>query len=181
MTATLVTNAMPLEVQLVDASATERFGAALAHTATWHLPRTVSVYLCGELGAGKTTLARGFLRALGVQGTVRSPSYTLLETYEVGTHGPGTHGPGTYRVLHLDLYRLRSAEELETLGLRDECRPGTCLLVEWPERAMDRLPPADLVATLEVLQPARRIAVAAKSMEGTDWLSRASDFYASQV
>ncbi len=96
------------------------------------------VLLRGALGAGKTTLVRGLLRALGVAGAVRSPTYTLVEPYET---------PDT-RVLHVDLYRLADATEIEGLGIREALDGGTLLLVEWPERAPDALPPADLELTL---------------------------------
>lgn len=92
------------------------------------------VELSGELGAGKSTFARGVLRALGARGTIKSPSYTLIETYEL---------PGV-QVVHLDLYRLLDPEELEHLGLADYHRPRTLWLVEWPERGQGRLPRADL-------------------------------------
>ena len=92
------------------------------------------VYLRGELGSGKSTFARGVLRALGVQGPIKSPSYTLIETYEL---------PAVTAV-HLDLYRLLDPEELEHLGLADFHRPGFLWLVEWPERGAGRLPEADL-------------------------------------
>ncbi len=80
--------------------------------------------LSGELGAGKTTLTRGLLRALGERGAVRSPTYTLIETYALGGR----------QVHHLDLYRLRDAAEVEGLGLRDLLTAGALLIVEWPER-----------------------------------------------
>ena len=92
------------------------------------------VFLRGELGAGKSTFARGVLRALGVQGPIKSPSYTLLETYELPS----------ITAVHLDLYRLLDPEELEHLGLPDFHRPGFLWLVEWPERGAGRLPEADL-------------------------------------
>jgi tRNA threonylcarbamoyladenosine biosynthesis protein TsaE len=96
------------------------------------------VELSGELGTGKSTFARGALRALGVSGPVKSPSYTLLETYEL----PGAGKPIT--AVHLDLYRLNDPDELEHLGLADYHRPGYLWLIEWPERAAGRLPRADL-------------------------------------
>ena len=92
------------------------------------------VELRGELGTGKSTFARGALRALGACGPIKSPSYTLLEIYEL----PGVHA------LHLDLYRLRDPDELEHLGLADYHRPGYLWLIEWPERAAGRLPAPDL-------------------------------------
>ena len=91
------------------------------------------VFLRGELGSGKSTFARGVLRALGVQGPIKSPSYTLLETYELPA----------ITAVHLDLYRLLDPEELEHLGLPDYHRPGFLWLVEWPERGVGRLPDAD--------------------------------------
>jgi len=91
------------------------------------------VYLSGDLGAGKTTLARGILRALGFSGRVKSPSYGLIESYTVG--GREIH--------HLDLYRLGHGEEIEYLGLEDLLTEGSLLLVEWPERGRGWLPAAD--------------------------------------
>ena len=120
------------------------------------------IYLTGELGAGKTTFARGVLRALGVTTAVRSPTYTLLELYELGA----------LTVLHIDLYRLRDAAELEPLGLREWARPGTLWLIEWPERGGGRLPPADLTLTLTVDPPAHDIALSADSEAGNAWLAR---------
>jgi tRNA threonylcarbamoyladenosine biosynthesis protein TsaE len=92
------------------------------------------VFLEGPLGAGKTTLARGLLRALGVSGTIRSPTYTLLEPYAAGGRS----------VVHLDLYRISDPAELESLGLRDYPRESCWWLVEWPERGAGRLPAPDL-------------------------------------
>ena len=126
-------------------------------------PQTFAVvYLTGELGAGKTTFARGFLEALGVAGAVRSPTYTLLEFHEV---------PGL-TVLHIDLYRLRDAAELESLGLREWARPGCLWLIEWPERGEQRLPPPDLTLTFTVGAPAHDIEVLARSPRGEAWLAR---------
>jgi tRNA threonylcarbamoyladenosine biosynthesis protein TsaE len=149
------------EVPLTDASATERLGAALARSAPRSAPQALTLFLHGELGAGKTTLARGLLRELGVQGTVRSPSYTLLETYE----------QAGWRVLHLDLYRLRSAEELETLGLRDELAPGVMLLIEWPERAAEALPLPDLRLSLALVGEGRTAQLEGATAAGKAWLA----------
>ncbi|MEO8063218.1 MAG: tRNA (adenosine(37)-N6)-threonylcarbamoyltransferase complex ATPase subunit type 1 TsaE [Pseudomonadota bacterium] len=91
------------------------------------------IELRGELGSGKSTFTRGALRALGVAGHIKSPSYTLLETYD----------PPGVRVVHLDLYRLNDPDELEHLGLADYHRPGYLWLIEWPERGAGRLPVPD--------------------------------------
>ena len=108
-----------LQYFLPDEAATRMLGDALAATQ----PGTAIVHLQGELGAGKSTLARAWLRALGVQGAIRSPTYTLVEHYPL---------PGGGKALHLDLYRIGDAGELEFLGLDDA---GASLwLVEWPER-----------------------------------------------
>lgn len=106
------------ELQLIDSA------GRLAQR--WRTCGALTIGLRGELGSGKTTWARALLRGLGYPGRVPSPTYTLLEDYEVG----GLH------VVHLDLYRLGSEEELENLGIRDRLgQPGTWLLIEWPERA----------------------------------------------
>jgi tRNA threonylcarbamoyladenosine biosynthesis protein TsaE len=98
----------------------------------------IVIALSGELGAGKTTLVSGFLRELGVTGSVRSPTYTLVEPYDLGAR----------TVYHLDLYRLADARELEMLAPRDMLTPGAVLLIEWAERAGRALPTPDLSLTL---------------------------------
>ena len=113
---------------------TEALGASLLGTPPPPGAPCRIVELRGELGAGKSTFARGALRALGVGGPIKSPSYTLLETYEL----PAVHA------VHLDLYRLTDPRELENLGLADYHRPGYLWLIEWPERASGRLPAPDL-------------------------------------
>jgi len=97
------------------------------------LRRGQVITLSGELGAGKTTLVRGLLRGLGFSGRVKSPSYGLVESYDV--FGLTVH--------HLDLYRLSDPGELDFLGLEDLVGGGSVLLIEWPERAAGRLPPVD--------------------------------------
>jgi tRNA threonylcarbamoyladenosine biosynthesis protein TsaE len=97
------------------------------------------VYLSGELGAGKTTFSRGFLRGRGHTGSVKSPTYTIVEPYETLREMP---------VFHLDLYRLGSPEELAYLGLEDYLSREAVLLIEWPERALSHLPPPTMQITL---------------------------------
>lgn len=105
------------------------------------------VTLSGELGAGKSTFARGVLRALGARGPIKSPSYTLIETYEL---------PGVSAV-HLDLYRLIDPAELEHLGLADYHRAGFLWLIEWPERGAGRLPLPDLRFEFSITTEGHRI------------------------
>lgn len=116
---------------------TEALGARLLANPGEKSPRSPVaphvVELSGELGSGKSTFARGVLRALGARGPLKSPSYTLLETYELPR----------VTVVHLDLYRLNDPDELEHLGLADYHRPGFLWLIEWPEKGAGRLPPPD--------------------------------------
>ena len=126
-----------------DEEATGALGAELA--AVLHAPAVVR--LEGPLGAGKTTLARGFLRALGHAGAVRSPTYTLVETYPFAG----------FEVHHLDLYRVADPDELEFLGIRDLASPSAIWLIEWAERGGDRLPGADRVIRIEFADGGRRI------------------------
>ncbi|HEV7716689.1 MAG TPA: tRNA (adenosine(37)-N6)-threonylcarbamoyltransferase complex ATPase subunit type 1 TsaE [Steroidobacteraceae bacterium] len=143
---------------------TEAFGATLAAARTARADALTVVYLTGDLGAGKTTLARGFLHASGITGAIRSPTYTLLEVYE--------SSPTT--LVHLDLYRLRDPAELEQLGLRDLALPGVVWLIEWPEQGAGWLPPADLHITLSVGpdQGVHTIEARAESGYGRSWLER---------
>jgi len=118
------------------------------------------VYLCGNLGAGKSTLARAWLRALGVVGPIRSPTYTLVEPYSI------TGG----EALHLDLYRLGSAAEWDALGLDDV--DALLWLVEWPQRALGCLPMADLQIDLALAGTGRKAVLTAKTALGRTWLER---------
>jgi len=136
----------------------EAFGRALARACGGH----ALIYLEGDLGSGKTTLARGVLRGLGHRGPVRSPTYTLLEPYDTAT------GPA----YHLDLYRLGDPEELEYLGLRELLRGPALVLVEWPERGRGWLPPPDLRIRLEHRDGARALRVGAESGRGAEILDR---------
>ena len=142
---------------LADAAATDRLGEALAET----MPPHAVVHLQGELGAGKSTLARALLRALGVQGAIRSPTYTLVERYPLASGG---------EAWHLDLYRIAGASELEFLGL--DSTEAVLWLVEWPERGRGGLPSEDLVITLEVDGSGRRVRLASASPAGEAWLAQ---------
>lgn len=135
-----------------DADAQQALGSVLADLC----PVDCSVHLSGDLGAGKTTLVRGFLRGRGHAGPVRSPTYTLIEPYELPSGA----------VYHLDLYRLGDPEELEYLGLRDLLGDDLTLLIEWPERGSGWLPAPDLDIHIGHLDEGRDIRIAACSPRG---------------
>lgn len=146
--------------RVVDEAALVAMVQRFARTA----PLVGTIFLEGDLGAGKTTFARAFLRALGVTGAVRSPTYALIEPYDLPER----------RVLHLDLYRLGGAEEIDALGLRDEW-DSVLLLIEWPSQGMGALPEPDVRVQLELMPQnplQRRMTLTAETTQGTHWLSQ---------
>ena len=145
------------ELVLADTAATEALGARLAAS----LPERAVVHLHGDLGAGKSTLARALLRALGVTGTIRSPTYTLVEQYPLPVGG---------LALHLDLYRIGDPGELEFLGL--DPAETRLWLVEWPERGSGALPAADLDIELAVQAEGRSCRLLARTPTGDAWVAR---------
>ena len=137
---------------LPDENATLALGAALAP----HLSPGLVLALSGELGAGKTTLVRGLLRALGHAGRVKSPTYTLVEVYEVSR----------LCLYHFDFYRFHDPSEWIDAGFRDVFNGRNVCLIEWPERARGQLPPVDLQIALEVTEPGRLATITASSPAG---------------
>lgn len=136
-------NHLMIERHLRDPDAQLAFGVRLAAC----LPATCVIYLDGDLGTGKTTLTRGILAGLGHRGSVRSPTYTLIEPYQVAD--------GAF--YHLDLYRLSDPEELEYLGLRDLLDSPARWVIEWPDRGAGLLPPPDLRLQIDYLTDGRRL------------------------
>ncbi|MES2606926.1 MAG: tRNA (adenosine(37)-N6)-threonylcarbamoyltransferase complex ATPase subunit type 1 TsaE [Pseudomonadota bacterium] len=128
---------------LADEAATLAAGALLARLSEGRGLFTLQ----GDLGSGKTTFSRGLIQALGHHGAVKSPTYTLVEPYELATG----------HVLHYDLYRLNDPEELHFLGVRDFLDADTLTLVEWPERGQHWLPQPDLALSLSVEANGRRL------------------------
>ena len=146
-----------------DEAATEALGAALVTALNIHkrqISSAVRVGLYGGLGAGKTTLVRGLLRSLGVQGAVRSPTYSLLEHYSVEN----------WQCLHLDLYRLTEPRDVLGLGLADFDLSGYLWLIEWPERAAGVLPAADLILEMQSLANTHQVVMRAGTVLGCAWL-----------
>lgn len=142
-----------MQVQLDNEEAQVAFGEALGQA----LQGRGLIYLEGELGAGKTTLTRGILRAYGHHGAVKSPTYTLIEPYELDSQ----------RVYHLDLYRLSDPEELEFIGGRDVLADDALCIIEWPSRGEGWLPTPDLRLVLKVAAQGRLVSLTACSDLGT--------------
>ena len=143
-----------IQIELADTAATEALGQALAATR----PQPAAIHLHGDLGAGKSTLARALLRQLGVQGPIRSPTYTLVERYPV----PGGEA------WHLDLYRIGHAAELDFLGLDGD--EAVLWLVEWPERGAGALAMPDLRVHMQQAGPGRLARLEAATESGRAWL-----------
>jgi len=160
---------MPLqfaELALADEGATARLGRALARAVEDAAPAIARaglvVALSGDLGAGKTSVVRAMLRALGVSGTVRSPTFTLVEPYVVSS----------LNFYHFDFYRLASPEEFSLAGFRDMFGPASVCLIEWPDKAAGQLPAADLRISLRVADRGRQASLAAATELGAACLQR---------
>ena len=147
-----------VELQLADEAATLQLGKKLSAL----IEPGFVVYLYGDLGAGKTTLVRGFLQGLGHQGKVKSPTYTLVEPYEVAGR----------TVYHFDLYRLADPEELEYAGGRDYFSEESICLVEWPERGEGWLTSADLTIQLAYSGQARTAVLQAQTASAESVLAK---------
>lgn len=150
---------------LEDEYAMEAFGATLAD----FMQNGGLVTLSGNLGAGKTTLTRGFMHAVGHNGAVKSPTYTLVEPYDIKGR----------KIMHFDLYRLSDPEELEFLGFRDYLDGSTLCLIEWPEKAQDFLPEPDLAITIEVVKNGRQISWQSFSESGALVDQQLTEFFTS--
>jgi tRNA threonylcarbamoyladenosine biosynthesis protein TsaE len=150
---------------LPDEAATLRLGAALSVG----VAPGRTLYLSGELGAGKTTLVRGLLRSLGYEGRVKSPSYPLVELYVLSR----------LNFYHFDFYRIRDQAEWRDSGFRDYFSEQAACVVEWPERVGDLLPPPTLAVRLEIAGAGRKAALSATAPEGRAWRAQALARYSS--
>lgn len=157
---------------LTDEAATVAVGDCLAKVLQWQnaqqqTQQALVVYLHGDLGAGKTTLTRGFVRGMGHQGNVKSPTYTLVEPYELPP----------WQVYHFDLYRLSDPEELEYMGIRDYFASNCCCFIEWPERGAGLLANADIIINMVYQDEQRMIDLRACSLRGEGVLQEFEQSY----
>jgi tRNA threonylcarbamoyladenosine biosynthesis protein TsaE len=148
-------------LSISDENAMLALGAKLAGAS--HFPATI--FLMGPLGAGKTTFSRGFLRGLGFEGKVKSPTYTIVEPYELDKH----------RLYHFDLYRVKDPLELEYLGIQDYFSENAICLIEWPEYGEGVLPKADLSCHIDLESEGRHVKLVAHSAQGQHILQRFKD------
>ncbi|MEO3726361.1 tRNA (adenosine(37)-N6)-threonylcarbamoyltransferase complex ATPase subunit type 1 TsaE [Pseudomonas syringae] len=140
---------------LADEQAMSDFGARIARITRGH----GLIFLEGNLGMGKTTLSRGIIRGLGHVGAVKSPTFTLVEPYEIGE----------VRAFHFDLYRLVDPEELEFLGIRDYFEDDALCLIEWPDKGAGFLPKPDLTITISPQDSGRSLTILSQGSRGEAW------------
>ncbi|MFW9079322.1 tRNA (adenosine(37)-N6)-threonylcarbamoyltransferase complex ATPase subunit type 1 TsaE [Pseudomonas sp. P2757] len=140
---------------LADEQAMSDFGARIARVTQGH----GLIFLVGNLGMGKTTLSRGIIRGLGHIGAVKSPTFTLVEPYEIGD----------VRAFHFDLYRLVDPEELEFLGIRDYFEDDALCLIEWPDKGAGFLPKPDLTITISPQDSGRSLNILSQGSRGEAW------------
>lgn len=149
------------EIVLTDEAATLKFGSTLSQICS----PTCLIFLQGNLGAGKTTLVRGFIQGLGFSGSIKSPTYTLVEQYELKKN----------TIFHFDLYRLTNPQELINIGLRDYFAQPAIFFIEWPEKGGEQLPRPDLTCYIEPFHSGRRLQITATSQCGSQIIQKLVD------
>lgn len=143
---------MTIKIYLANETETQQFGAKLATA----ISPGCTLFLEGNLGAGKTTLTRGLIKNLGVTGKIKSPTYTIVEPYLLKN----------FTIYHFDFYRVEDPEELVQIGITDYFTPDAICLIEWPSKAEGRLPHADLVCRLSIEGKGRVLALFQQSERG---------------
>ena len=156
---------MKISQYISNEVAMRQFGKKLLEV-IFSIPREQAtiIFLRGDLGAGKTTLTRGMIQGAGFDGNVKSPTYTLVEEYQVANK----------RIFHFDLYRLADAEELEFMGIRDYFASDCVCLIEWAEKGEGFLPPADLIIQINYFDDARELELIAQNAAGEAILQQLS-------
>ena len=155
-----------LQLRWADENATQAWAAALArHLSVWPGGQDACITLQGDLGAGKTTFVRHLLRACGVQGRIKSPTYAVVEPHE------GLIDGQVWPIWHFDFYRFSDPREWEDAGFRELFAGPGLKLMEWPDKVAGQLPPPDWELTIEALdESARRVQVRAGTARGAQWL-----------
>lgn len=152
---------MVFEQTLKDEAATVAFGHKIAISISDHISGPLAIYLYGDLGAGKTTLTRGIVTGFGFNGRVKSPTYTLVEPYELAQR----------TIYHFDLYRLGDPEELEFMGIRDYFTDNALCVIEWPQQGEGFLPTADISVNLMYVEQHRQIKLTSSTPQGEKLLN----------
>jgi tRNA threonylcarbamoyladenosine biosynthesis protein TsaE len=147
-----------MHIVVSSPEAMELLGSKIANVAF----AGMQIHLSGELGAGKTTLVRGFLRGLGHSGTVKSPTYTLVESYNLGI----------FTLYHFDFYRVKHPDEIEMIGFRDYREDGAICLIEWPEMADQRIGQPDLLMRFKIETDSRTLEIDSCTDEGNSLISK---------
>ena len=149
---------MTIKQHFASESDMQAFAAQMARAIT----DGAVIYLNGALGAGKTTFTRGFLRGLGFNDKVKSPTYTLVEPYDFADR----------QIFHFDFYRINNVSELQQIGIEEYFSSSSICLIEWPEKGVPLVPQADLVCDIEFANEGRVITVTANSARGMEALQR---------
>lgn len=143
---------MHFNIEIQNEEAMQSFGSRMSK---YIEPGTV-IFLCGDLGAGKTTFTRGFLRGLGYEGHVKSPTYTIVESYELNKT----------TVFHFDFYRVKDPLELEYIGIEEYFTPQSICIIEWPEIVLAMLPRCDLIINIKIEENSRHLHIEAETNVG---------------